>query len=98
MDYINRLDVNLVLGVSVSAYYRRATDCRSPRAIEDDRLIGLIKELYIQSHETYGYRRMWRALTERGEAVGRGHVRRLMHRLRSEGSGRRGLPQRPGQA
>jgi hypothetical protein len=32
-----------VLGVSASAYYQRATGRRSLRAVEDERLLGLIE-------------------------------------------------------
>jgi putative transposase len=34
------------LGVSVSAYYRRATGERSSRRIEDERLLQLIREIH----------------------------------------------------
>jgi hypothetical protein len=33
-----------VLGVSASAYYQRATGERSPRAVEDERLVPVIRE------------------------------------------------------
>jgi hypothetical protein len=36
-----------VLGVSASAYYQRASGQRSPRAAEDERLLGVIGELHV---------------------------------------------------
>jgi putative transposase len=35
-----------VLGVSASAYYQRASGERSARAVEDERLVGVIGELH----------------------------------------------------
>ena len=37
------------LGVSASAYYQRATGQRSDRAVEDERLLGVITELHAAS-------------------------------------------------
>ena len=34
------------LGVSVSAYYERRTGERSARQVEDERLLGVIRELH----------------------------------------------------
>ena len=34
------------LGVSASAYYQRATGQRSARAVEDERLLGVIGEVH----------------------------------------------------
>jgi hypothetical protein len=45
------------LGVSASAYYHRARGERSARAIEDERLLALIRETHQANHEAYGYRR-----------------------------------------
>jgi hypothetical protein len=50
-----------VLGVSASAYYHRRAGHRSPRAIEDERLIGRIRELHAANYYPYGSRRMWKA-------------------------------------
>ena len=50
-----------VLGVSASAYYQRASGRRSPRAIEDERLLARIRELHAANYYAYGSRRMWRA-------------------------------------
>jgi putative transposase len=47
-----------VLGVSASAYYHRATGQRSPRALEDERLLGQIRELHAANYYAYGSRRI----------------------------------------
>jgi putative transposase len=46
--------------VSASAYYQRATGERSARAIEDERLLGVIGEVHAANYYAYGYRRTWR--------------------------------------
>jgi putative transposase len=82
------------LGVSASAYYRRATGERSERAVEDDRLADRIRELHLANYEAYGYRRVWKALTHAGEDPGRDRVARLMRREGIQGAKRRGKPWR----
>ncbi len=59
------------LGVSVSAYYQRANRERSLRAVEDERLLGRIRELHAANYYAYGYRRMWKTLRRAGEQVPR---------------------------
>jgi putative transposase len=78
------------LGVSASAYYERATGRRSRRAVEDERLLGLIGELHANNYFAYGSRRMWKALRRVGEDVGRGRVERLMRTHGIQGAKRRG--------
>ena len=82
------------LGVSASAYYERRTGARSERAIEDERLLEIIRELHAQNYFAYGYRRMWVALRRAGEEVGRGRVQRLMREAGIQGAKRRGKPWR----
>ena len=82
------------LGVSASAYYQRATGQRSARAVEDERLLGVIKTTHTANYEAYGSRRMWKALRREGEDVGRGHVERLMVANGICGAKRRGRPWR----
>jgi putative transposase len=82
------------LGVSASAYYRRATGERSARAIGDERLLGVIRATHEANYLAYGYRRMWKALGRAGEVVGRGRVRRLMATNGIVGAKRRGKPWR----
>lgn len=78
------------LEVSVSAYYERRTGRRSPRAIEDERLLARIREVHERNYCAYGYRRTWIALQREGEEVGRGRVQRLMRRGGIQGAKRRG--------
>lgn len=82
------------LGVSASAYYQRATGRRSVRAVEDERLLGVIEELHAANYCAYGSRRMWKALLRSGEHVGRSRVERLMRRNGIQGAKRRGKPWR----
>ncbi len=82
------------LGVSASAYYERAKGRRSDRAVSDERLLAMIRELHARNYCAYGYRRMWIALRRAGETVGRGRVQRLMREAGIRGAKRRGKPWR----
>ncbi len=82
------------LGVSVSAYYERASGRRSDRQVEDERLVRKISELHEANYCAYGYRRTWKALLRAGENVGRDRVRRLMRWNGIQGAKRRGKPWR----
>ena len=83
-----------VLDVSASAFYHRATGRRSQRAIDDERLLGCVREIHAANYYAYGYRKMWLALKRAGETVGRDHVKRLMHAHGIQGAKRRGKPWR----
>jgi putative transposase len=83
-----------ILGVSASAYYERASGRLSARRLEDERLLGRIRELHAANYYAYGSRRMWKALVREGEQVGRGRVERLMRRNGIQGAKRRGKPWR----
>ena len=82
------------LGVSASAYYQRASGARSARAVEDERLLELIREIHRRNYFAYGSWRMWKALLRAGEEVGRGRVERLMRSNGIQGAKRRGKPWR----
>jgi len=82
------------LGVSASAYYQRATGKRSPRRIEDDRLIARIRAVHSENFDCYGYPRVWHELRRQGEHVGRDRVARLMRQEGIRGAKRRGKPWR----
>jgi len=82
------------LGVSASAYYQRRTGVWSARAVEDDRLLGVIRKVHKQNYEAYGYRRTWKALLRAGERVPRCQVQRLMREAGIRGAKRRGRPWR----
>jgi len=83
-----------VLGVSASAFYHRASDHRSARVVEDERLLALICKVHAENYEAYGYRRMWKALHRGGETAGRCRVQRLMAENDIRGAKRRGRPWR----
>jgi len=83
-----------ILGVSASAYYERVSGRLSARRLEDERLLGRIRELHAANYYAYGSRRMWKALLREGEQVGRGRVERLMRRNAIQGAKRRGKPWR----
>jgi putative transposase len=78
-----------VLGVSASAYYQRKTGRRSARVVDDERMLGVIRELHLANYEAYGSRRMWKALRRAGHQIGRDRVARLMRRAGIQGAKRR---------
>jgi putative transposase len=82
------------LGVSASAYYQRAMGERSARAVEDERLLAVIRRTHKENYEAYGYRRMWKALGRAGEHAPRCQVQRLMVEAGIQGAKRRGKPWR----
>lgn len=78
-----------IVGVSESAYCKRASGERSRRSVEDERLLGLIRELHARNWFAYGSRRVWLALRREGHEVGRDRIRRLMRQDGIEGAKRR---------
>jgi putative transposase len=82
------------LGVSASAYYERATGERCQRAVEDERLLEVIRATHAANYYAYGYRRTWKALRRAGHEVGRDRVKRLMRAAGIQGAKRRGKPWR----
>jgi putative transposase len=82
------------LGVSASAYWKRASGERSERSLEDERLLRRIKGIHAANYYAYGYRRMWKALQRAGEPVARCTVQRLMAAHGIRGAKRRGKPWR----
>jgi putative transposase len=82
------------LGVSVSAYYQRASGGRSRRAVDDERLLDRIREVHAANYDAYGYRRTWLALRRAGEPAPRCQVQRLMKTHGIQGAQRRGKPWR----
>ena len=81
-------------GVSASAFYHRETGQRSARRLEDERLLGVIRETHKKNYEAYGYRRTWKALLRAGEQAPRCRVQRLMAANGIRGAKRRGKPWR----
>ena len=82
------------IGVSASAYYRRATGQRSAREVADERLLAVIRRVHKANYEAYGYRRLWKQLLREGERVPRCQVQRLMREHAIQGAKRRGRPWR----
>jgi putative transposase len=82
------------LGVSASAYYQRATGERCERAVEDERLLEVIRANHAANYYAYGYRRTWKALLRAGHEVGRDRIKRLMRQAGIQGAKRRGKPWR----
>lgn len=78
------------IGVSASAYWQRRTGQRSARQLEDERLTGVIRRIFTENYECYGYRRLHAALLRAGEAVGRDQTARLMRQAGLRGAKRRG--------
>jgi putative transposase len=67
-----------VLKVSRSGFYQWLHKPLSDRAIEDQRLLGLIRASYAASGGVYGAPRVFQDLCEAGETCGRHRVARLM--------------------
>jgi putative transposase len=82
------------LDVSASAYYQRATGQRSARAVEDERLLAVIRRVHKENFEAYGSRRMWLQLRRQGETAPRCQIERLMAVNGIVGAKRRGRPWR----
>lgn len=67
-----------VLGVARSGFYAWLRKPLSDRAIEDQRLLGLIRASYEASGGVYGAPRVFQDLREVGECCGKHRVERLM--------------------
>ncbi|EUC69841.1 transposase Tra5 [Alcanivorax sp. 97CO-5] len=67
-----------MLDVHPSGFYAWQRQPRSARAIEDERLSGLIKQFWLESGAVYGYRKIHTDLREYGEQCGPNRVHRLM--------------------
>jgi len=62
-----------------SGYYAWLKQPKSKRTIEDQRLLGIIKQSWLESGCVYGYRKVYHDLRELGETCGMSRVERLMH-------------------
>lgn len=68
-----------MLRVHPSGYYAWLRQPESARAIEDRRLLGLMKQSWLESGCVYGYRKIHDDLCDLGEHCGKGRVERLAH-------------------
>jgi putative transposase len=82
-----------VLQVHRSGYYAWRRQPISPRAREDQRIDGLIKQSWLESGTVYGYRKITSDLRDGGEACGKHRVYRLMRQAGL--SAQRGYRRRP---
>ena len=67
-----------LLGVSRSGFYAWLRQPLSDRAVEDQRLLGLIRAAYTASHGVYGAPRIFLDLREAGETCSKHRVARIM--------------------
>ena len=84
-----------VLGVQRSGFYAGRRRPHSERHREDQRLLGLVKQAWLESGTIYGYRKITDDLRDLGESCGRHRVARLMRAegMRAQvGYGRRPRP------
>lgn len=83
-----------MMRVHPSGYYAWRAKPESARTQEDNRLLGHIKQSWLESGAVYGYRKVHDDLCALGERCGKNRVYRLMHQaaLRSQ----TGYKRRPG--
>ena len=67
-----------VLGIARAGYYQWLHKPLSDRAVEDQRLLGLIRQSYDASGRVYGAPRVFLDLREVGESCGRNRVAKIM--------------------
>jgi putative transposase len=84
-----------VFGVHRSGFYAWLKEPRCRRQQDDERVLGLIKQAWLESGAVYGYRKICSDLRDLGESCGKHRVARLMKRegLKAQrGYGRRPAP------
>ena len=69
-----------MMNVHPSGYYAWIKQPKSKRQKENERLLGLIKQFWLESGCVYGYRKIFMDLRELGESCGKNRVGRLMTR------------------
>jgi putative transposase len=67
-----------MMQVHRSGYYAWIKQPKSARQKDDERLLGLIKQLWLESGCVYGYRKIHQDLRDLGETCGPNRVARLM--------------------
>lgn len=75
-----------MLEIHPSGYYAWLRKPESARAVEDRRLLGHIKQSWLESGSVFGYRKVWQDLRQLGETCGVNRIHRLMRleKLRSQ--------------
>ena len=82
-----------MLDLHPSGYYAWKAKPESERALDDRRLLGLLKQAWLESGGVYGYRKLTMDMRDLGESCSRHRVARL---LRCEGlKAQRGYRKRP---
>lgn len=66
------------LQVERSGFYAWQEKPKSKRQIEDERLLGLVKQFWIESGFSYGYRNITLDLKDHGESCGKNRIYRIM--------------------
>jgi len=67
-----------MLEIESSGFYAWLRQPESKRAIEDKRLLGQIKQFWIESGFAYGYRNITKDMKDAGETCGHNRVHRIM--------------------
>jgi putative transposase len=67
-----------MLKIQRSGYYAWLQQPKSARQKDDERIMGLIKQFWLESGCVYGYRKIHKDLRELGETCGKNRVARLM--------------------
>ena len=67
-----------VMAVHHSGYYAWKAEPLSPRARDDLRLLGLLKQAWLESGGVYGYRKLTLDMRDLGEGCGKHRVARLL--------------------
>jgi transposase InsO family protein len=68
-----------VLGLSRSGYYKRKKNGKSKREIEEELLLGKIKEIYVEYRGIYGSPRITEELKRSGVNCNKKRIARIMH-------------------
>ncbi|RMG92164.1 MAG: IS3 family transposase [Chloroflexi bacterium] len=87
-DHRDRFCVRLMcrlMRVSPSGYYAWRRRGLSKRAVEDAEIEREIVKMHDESHQIYGYRRIYKELLAAGKRVSRRRVARLMRKLKRQG-------------
>ena len=69
-----------VMGIHPSGYYAWKKQPVSARAKDNQRLLGLIKQSWLESGCIYGYRKVYDDMMDLSETCSENRVQRLMHK------------------